>query len=184
MDTLGNGVGMAIYPDTWAYMPHRTKINAGFLAYDGISLAHKLSVWELVGPLMALVCAPDRVRNKQVVAYVDNMGSVIWHSKGWAKQCNLGNTVIRAVYLVATALNCDLWVEKVSRCSSPETEAVDALSKCDYGRFLHNMPEADKLPRTVPMALLQWMEDPQPDRDLGDRILREMASSTELLGYS
>jgi hypothetical protein len=185
IETLGNGVGMVIYPSTYVYVPHRTKVNVGCLAYDGKSLANKLSVWELVGPLLALVCVPDMLRGRQAVAYVDNAGSVVWYNKGWAKQCNLGNTIIRAIYLVATALNCDFWVEKIGRCSSVETEAADALSKCDYKRFVRNMPEAaDSVPRMVPRALLQWMQDPRPDRELGDSILTEMSSYTELLGYS
>ena len=184
IDTLGNGVGMAIFPNVYAYIPHRVKVNAGFPAYDGKSLAHKLSVWELVGPLLALVCAPELLRNKQAVAFVDNAGSVVWYNKGWAKQCNLGNTVIRAVYLVATALNCDFWVEKISRCSSDQTEAADALSKCDFPRLVQHMPEAAAtLPRVVPSTLLEWMADPRPDRDLGGRILEEMSKTTDLLGY-
>jgi hypothetical protein len=184
MDTLGNGVGMAIFPNVYAYIPHRVKVNAGFPAYDGKSLAHKLSVWELVGPLLALVCAPELLRNKQAVAFVDNAGSVVWYNQGWAKQCILGNTVIRAVYLVATALNCDFWVEKISRCSSDQTEAADALSKCDFPRLVQHMPEAaTTLPRVVPSTLLEWMADPRPDRDLGGRILEEMSKTADLLGY-
>jgi hypothetical protein len=184
IDSLGNGVGMAIFPNTYAYLPHRTKINAGFPAYDGKSLANKLSVWEAVGPLLALVTVPDMLRNKQAVALVDNAGSVIWFNKGWAKKCNLGNTVIRAIHLVATALNCDFWVEKVTRCSSAGTEAADALSKCDYQRFLSHMPEAaGTMPKVVPKSLIDWMADPRPDRELGGRILEEMAKTTELLGY-
>jgi hypothetical protein len=184
MDTLGNGVGVAIYPGTWAYVPHGHKVNAGFPAYDGKSLASKMSVWELVGPLLALVCAPERMRCRQVVAFVDNEGSVVWYNKGWAKRCNLGNTIIRAVYLVATALNCDFWVEKVGRCSSKETEAADALSKCDYDRFMVNMPDADPQPRAVPQTLLAWMADPRPDRELGGRVLEEMGRTVELMGYN
>ena len=44
LDHLGHGVGVAIYPGTWAYLPHGIKINAGSMAYDGKSLANKLSV--------------------------------------------------------------------------------------------------------------------------------------------
>ena len=89
--------------------------NAGVLAGDGKSLACKLSVWELVGSLLAISCAPDRVRNKEAVAYVDNMGSVIWWGKGWAKSCTDVNTVIRALYLVARSLNCRLYLEHINR---------------------------------------------------------------------
>ena len=43
-DSLGNGVGMAVYPNTWAYVPHSHKVNAGVPAYDGKSLASKMLV--------------------------------------------------------------------------------------------------------------------------------------------
>ena len=183
MDSLGRGVGVVIMPGTWSYLPYRARINAGCLAYDGKSLAKKLSVWELVGPLMALVCAPDRLRSKQAVAFVDNDGSVCMYRKGWCTVCNLANTVLRAINLVATALHCDFWIEGVTRCSSKETEAADALSKCDYDRFSANLPGADPLPRQVPRTLLQWMEDPRPDRELGGRLLEELSQTVEMMGY-
>ena len=39
------------------------------------------------------------------------------------------------------------------------------------------------MPKVVPKALIDWMADPRPDRELGGRILEEMAETTELLGY-
>ena len=128
--------------------------------------------------------APELLKNKQAVAYVDNIGSVIIYKKGWSTVCNLANTIVRAIYLVATALHCDFWIEKITRCSNHGAEAADALSKCDYPRFLENMPGAEAQPRVVPSTLLAWMEDPVPDRELGGRILEEMSQSVELMGYS
>ena len=180
----GRGVGMAIYPTIWAQLPYGDLINSGQLAYDGKLLSCKMSVWELVGPLLVLVCAPNEVRNRQVVTYVDNAGSVQMYSKGWATQCNLCNTVIRAIHLVAAALNCDFWVEKITRCSSKESEAADALSKGHRRRFLENMPAAARiLPRGVPVALKRWIENPVPDRKLGDKIVDEMRNYTSMLKY-
>ena len=101
-----------------------------------------MSAWELVGPLLVLVCAPDNVRGKQVVTYVDNAGSVQMYNKGWSSKCNLCNTVVRAIHLVAYALKCDFWVQKIKRCSSQESEAADALFKSHRHRFLTNMPGA------------------------------------------
>ena len=72
----------------------------------------------------------------------------------------------------------------MTRWSSAGTEAADVLSKCDYQRFLSHMPEAaGTMPRLVPKSLIDWMADPRPDRELGGRILEEMAKTTELLGY-
>ena len=43
-----------------------------------------MSAWELLGPLLVVCTAPEKVRNKQVVAMVDNEGSVRMYNKGWA----------------------------------------------------------------------------------------------------
>ena len=75
-DKSNRGVGMVIFPNIWAHLAYGEKINCGHLAYDGKLLACKMSVWELVGPLLVVTCAPDSVRNKQVITYVNNEGSV------------------------------------------------------------------------------------------------------------
>ena len=182
--TAGRGVGMVIFPSTWAVFQYGEIINSDQLAYDGKLLACKMSVWELVGPLLVLVCAPDIVRGNQVVTYVDNAGSVQMYNKGWSSKCNLCNTVVRAIHLVANALQCDFWVHKVRRCSSQESEAADALSKSHRHRFLANMPGAVGVSsKEVPMTLKDWMGNPVPDRKLGERILDEMKTYTEVLGY-
>ena len=77
--------------------------------------------------MLAIYSAPEKVCNKEAVAYVDNMESVIWWSKGWAKSCTLGNTIIRALYLVTRSLNCTLYLEHISRCSRPEAVVADAI---------------------------------------------------------
>ena len=71
-------IGAVFSPHIWCQILHGTKTNEGILAGDGKSLAHKMSVWELVGPLLAITCALDKVHNKTALALVDNMGSVIW----------------------------------------------------------------------------------------------------------
>jgi hypothetical protein len=77
METLGNWVGMAIFLYNYAYIPHGTKISAGFLAYDGKSLANKFSVWEVVTLLQALVCVVDMLGGRQAIAFMDNAGRII-----------------------------------------------------------------------------------------------------------
>ena len=144
-------------------------------AYDGKNLGHKLSAWELLGPLLTLVCGGNRLTGKQVEVYVDNAGSVIMWAKGWSTVCDLCNSLLVAIHQVSTALACELFVSNIGRCSNREAVAADALSKCDMKRFLDNMPEANIVPEEVPGALLQWIENPMPDRKLGERILSEMS---------
>ena len=104
-------------------------------------------------------------------------------SKGWTLECDQCNTLLLALHQVSTALNCELYVCSIARCSNIQAEAADALSKCDMDRFHENMPEANLVPEVVPGVLLKWIEDPVPDRDLGDRILKQMAESCKLLNY-
>ena len=56
VQSLGRGVGMTIFPNIWTYVPWGKRINEGWTAYDGKNLSHKLSAWELLGPLLTLVC--------------------------------------------------------------------------------------------------------------------------------
>ena len=40
-ESMGRGVGMTIFPNMWTYVPWGKRINQGWTAYDGKSLAHK-----------------------------------------------------------------------------------------------------------------------------------------------
>ena len=75
-ESYGRGVGTLIMPHTWTYVPWNRRINEGWLAYDGKSLSHKLSVWELCGPLLTLVIGGNTLTGKQVKVFVDNEGTI------------------------------------------------------------------------------------------------------------
>jgi len=85
-------------------------------------------------------------------------------------------------------LGCKVDICKITRCSTPLADMSDALSKSAFGRFWtlanqHGGFGLQQEPLTVPKALLQWVLDPQPDFELGDKILRELACSGPVLGY-
>ena len=182
--SFGRGVGMTIYPNTWTFVQWGNMINKGFKTADGKSLDSMLSAWELLGPLLVVCTAPDKVRNKQVVVMVDNEGSVRMYTKGWTTKCQLCNTIIVAINEIAVALNADVFVEKITRCSNDEAKAADALSKMKLEYFRKMMPQANHGPQRVPVALTKWIHDPKPDRFLGLKILTEMSRETLLLGYN
>ena len=56
---------------------------------------------------------------------MDNDGSVqiIW-DKGWTTVCDLCNTVVRAMHQISTALDCELFVHSIERCSNKGAEAA------------------------------------------------------------
>ena len=93
-------------------------------------------------------------------------------------------TIVMAIHEVAVALNCNLVVTKITRCSNVEAVIADALSKADFKRFYELMPNRKLNPARIPVALLEWINDPREDTKLGKKILQEMAKSTMVLGYN
>ena len=79
--TIGMGCG-AVMGSWWAYLPWGTVINGGSKYRDGKMFKHKMSAWELVGPLVVVSAGADLLRNKSVVIPVDNIGSVAVFKKG------------------------------------------------------------------------------------------------------
>jgi hypothetical protein len=181
---IGGGMGALIYPDWWTYTPWGRAINSGKRYRDGKMLSKKMSAWELV-PCLAVLCAGSEVvRGRPLVIYVDNSGSVAIYNKGWCTSCMLCTTLVVAMSQVAAAVNCRLEIRKIRRCSTAGARAADSLSKAAFSNFRRDMPESSEWPAKLPDALLRWIENPQEDRLLGQKILREMSETVEVTGYN
>ena len=89
-----------------------------------------------------------------------------------------------AIHEVAAALNCNIALTKIARCSDTGSVVADCLSKADFAGFYQLMPNRNTNPSKLPLALLQWINDPKEDTKLGKKILKEMAKSTMILGYN
>ena len=181
---LGHGVGGILGDDVWFYIPWPRWLNAGKENSEGVRFDRKMSVLEILGPLAVLIAEPDRVRNKHVEVFVDNQGAVSIYAKGYTTSCVYCYTVVLAIHEVAAALNCNLVMTKVTRCSNVEAVIADCLSKADFKRFYELMPNRKLNPAKIPVALLEWINDPREDTKLGQKILREMAKYTMVLGYN
>ena len=181
---VGHGLGGILSNDVWFYIPWPRWLNVGQENSDGIRFDRKMSVLEILGPLAILVAEPDRVRNKHVEVFVDNQGAVSIYAKGYSTSCVYCYTIVMAIHEVAVALNCNLVVTKITRCSNVEAVIADALSKADFKRFYELMPNRKVNPGRIPVALLEWINDPREDTKLGKKILQEMAKSTMVLGYN
>ncbi len=130
----------------------------------------------------------DLCRDVPVRIWVDNSGSVNIWKKGYSSSCDLCSTLVTATATVAAALGCRLTIEKVTRCSSPGTVMADALSKAQFGLFRrvggHEGWGLDEEPAWVPRSILAWLQRPVPGDDLGEKVLRELARRTPVLGYN
>ena len=184
---VGRGTGV-VSQDWWAQVPWPRKINCGVKAEDGKKLSRKLSALELVGPLICVAAGHEWCRGRPVRIWVDNMGSVRIWKKGYSSSCGLSTTLVRAIAAVAAGLGCCVTIEKITRCSETGASMADALSKGEFEKTREMARVADwplaVEPARVPGSILYWLANPVVDESLGDRVLRELARSSEVLGYS
>ena len=92
--------------------------------------------------------------------------------------------LVLSINQVASAINCNLEIVKITRCSTNLANAADSLSKANFTQFRNYMPEAELQMLRVPRAVLKWIENPCEDRLLGKRIIYEMQIPMNILGYS
>ena len=172
----------------WAFVPWTFKINSGGMASDGKAFSRKMSMLELVGPLLTMVTGYQWCRGNPVRIWVDNMGSVCIFKKGYTSSCRYATTLVLAIKTVAAALQCNVQLEKITRCSNHMAELADALSKGRFDRFrqiakLNYLAMPLDMPK-VPRTLLRWLKNPVPDDNLGHKLLEEMKHYTSLLSYN
>ena len=179
--TIGMGCG-AVLGSWWTYVPWGPVINGGKKYIDGKMYKHKMALLELLGPLVVVAGASHLVRDSQLIIPVDNSGSVAIFRKGWCSSCMLSTTVVLAIHKVACALNCNIEIVKIRRCSDRLTQAADALSKTQFSKFRKLVPEANVEPGRIPSEIVKWIENPREDRYLGERILKEIGMKGSMLG--
>ena len=187
-DYYGGGAGAVLGEEWWCYLPWGEEINGSHLLppvlhSDGKRLDRKMSALELVGPLMVLTAGVELVRGRALVIPVDNQGSVSIFRKGWCSGCSLATTLALAISEVAASIDCRLEIVKIRRCSNIEASAADAVSKADWLRFRQLMPRAAPGPAKIPTTLVSWVNHPVADRNLGEKILREMGLIRTILGH-
>ena len=180
------GVG-AVTSAWWVYLAWGAAINSGRQTDNGKRLDRVMSALELVGPLLALCAAAKFCRNGMVRFWVDNSGSVCIYNKGYSTSCPLSSALVCAISAVAAGLGCRVEVVKITRCSTPLADMADALSKAAFERFRglarQNNLDLPREPLVVPKALRSWVQNPTPDFELGQKILRELARTGPVLGY-
>ena len=169
----GQGVG-GVGPAWWAYLTWPRSIQCRKRNSEGEDMGGKMAMLELLGPLLVVSAGYEVCGGKDVRVYVDNDSSVVIYQKGYSPTCSYSTCVVRAISVVAGRIACRLVVDNITRCSSRGAMAADALSKADFQRFLGNwegpLPEGSR----APMALLRWLDDPDPLAPLGELILEEL----------
>ena len=179
--SVGGGIGGVMQYNKEAlylYMQHSNLIKSNSKNYLNERLGSKLTFLEAVGALAGPCAMPEQVRGRTVVIHVDNAGTVFCHKRAYSR-CPYAYSILLALEVVSTSLNCRVFLKKTPRCSGRYQTIADLLSK---GKF----PEAwDLMGRNVlmevPRTLLKYMQWPTRTRTLGNSIIQEMQRSTMVL---
>ena len=137
-------------------------------------VADTTSTLEALGLIIPLLVAPFRCVGKPLHIGIDNVAVVFACHKRRSND-RLAHTLIRAAYLVAGALGCQLFVSWVPRRSDTLTRIADDLTHTDFASTL----ALDKYAVTTtlqsfPPPISDWMRCPVQDRDLGHKIIAWM----------
>ena len=117
--------------------------------------------------------------NGEVRLLVDNAGFVGVYGKRHSK-CPFAYKIAKPVYDLDVGLACVVRVVKTRRMSGTGEAVADALSKGDWDRAWELIPYKNTDPEKIPRALLRWIQDPEPDLYLGEKILRELSASMDV----
>ena len=171
---LGVGMGGVVVDEPnktkWFFCPWPELIRYNRRDEDGNNFGQKLTMLEGTALLTGLTAAAGRLAGRAVTAYTDNIGFVY----AWANRNSrdpLTYTVAKALHDVAEGLGISLAVRKVPRCSDKESEAADALSKCDFDRAFENIKNREEEPMRIPREILRWLKAPRETASLGREIL-------------
>ena len=75
----------------------------------------------------------EQLRNRRLVIWVDNAGSVAIWRKGYSNKGRMCSTLVAAIAAVASAVGCEVELRKISRCSDVGLQLADYLSKGEFG---------------------------------------------------
>ena len=173
----GKGLGVVV-GQSWIYLPWPRLFNSMAKASCcGKFWKNKLTFLELNGAMARLCGFPEDCIDSSVSTHIDNRGSVYVSGKGYDLRCPTTNTLVKATWDVATALNCRSYVKNIRRCSTVGAIAADALSKADFQTFDKLIPGHELEPNKLPKSYVKWLQNPVPDPNLGDKIIADLRSN-------
>ena len=179
MVNLRAGFGVLLPNGQWIYYPWPRWLQAGLPGPEGRPLNSQMLTLELCGPLAALASGASVLSNRAVKIRVDNMSAVYTWRKGYSSKDKLASTLVKAIFDLATRINCKPFICKVARCSTKGSVAADLLSKGDIKAFYKLFPGSPMDPLRIPTTLLQWLQAPRVDYELGVRIAEELGRKGE-----
>lgn len=162
-------------PRPWFMNLWPSWMNEGKKNSYGKSFDHSLSTLESTAICAGICSEPDLVRGAQITSFCDNAGSVATFSSGQASDLFL-YVINKAIADVVAGLDARIEVVKTRRISCPGDQTADFLSKQDLKSAKKVWGEGRKIKSTVPAPLIQWIQNPTLDYNLGKKLLENIGS--------
>jgi len=96
--------------------------------------------------------------------------------------------LVSTIHSVAAAVGTRVFIEKITRRSTWQAEVADNLSKANFLQFRQRAEQNGQVmatePLRVPAALVRWIANPTVREDLASLILKDLARSHPIVGFS
>jgi hypothetical protein len=137
----------------------------------GVRFGDNSMCLEMLGVIIPFISNPDLCRNKRIVIKVDNIAVYFGIVNRNQKSDKSTAVLIRALYLITSYLECEIFVDHLPRVSNWESSMVDRMS-----RRSSTSPKDDALLRSfkypkLPRCLIDWFASPKTSWNMAIELL-------------
>jgi hypothetical protein len=144
----------------------------------GSRFGNKTTTLEMVAIMLPFLLIPEKLMNKHIRIYTDNMACVYGIKDGYVKNDEYASIFIRAVYLISAYLGSVLHTYHVSRRSTWEARTADNFTRASTTSFLEKQILKRYEHLNLPEVLTNWLINPQDDWTLAVTLLQHVMNKT------
>jgi hypothetical protein len=142
----------------------------------GVRFGNKTSTLEIIGILLPFILIPDKLRNKHVRVFTDNVACVYGMKDGYIKKDEYASIFIRAITIISGYLGTVVHTTHTPRRSTWEAEMADNMSRQSTTSLLEKQILGRFKSLCVTELLTDWLNNPTDDWSLATNLLSYVMS--------
>ena len=146
---------------------------------NGIRFADKSSCLELIAILLGIIHNIDFIKRHQILIMTDSLPAIWALQKGRSRTCLYSSTITLAIATLLQSYESYFYLEHVPRISNYPAVISDALSRLDTIGHAYTKIMGKKLKTGWPNSLVQWLNNPTYDDELGINIWKDLQTKTD-----
>ena len=140
----------------------------------GVRFGDKSTTLEVIGVLIPFLLCPELLRNQHILVKVDSFGAIFSLINKHAKGDKCASVFVRALFLIASYLECRVHVQHLPRMSDWGAEVTDRLSRLSSTTRQDRKLVQAFDNRPLPVCLLRWFNNPFVDWSLAASLLQHV----------